>query len=64
MLFLKNMTADRRAQALLRQISELPSDTRKELLETLIEMYAEELGIYPPDDDDRALSHPTRVVEV
>jgi hypothetical protein len=51
------MTADERVEALIRRITELPPEAQEEVVETLIEMHAERLGIYAPDDA-RALPHP------
>lgn len=52
------MTADDRVEALFEQIIELPAATQAELIEALIEMRAEHLGIYNLDDNERiAIAH-------
>jgi len=52
------MTADERVAALIRRITELPPEAQEEVVQTLIEMHAERLGIYAPDDNEQALPHP------
>jgi hypothetical protein len=48
------MTSRSNMEDLFNQIVELPDDERAELVAALIEMRAENLGIYVLDDDDRA----------
>jgi hypothetical protein len=47
------MTAQEKVEALIRQAAELPEDAQAELVESLVEMRAEHLGIYHVDDDER-----------
>jgi hypothetical protein len=51
------MTADKRVEALIRQITELPPEAQEEVVQTLIEMHAERLGIYASDDAERPFPH-------
>lgn len=48
------MTTRQKMEALFRQITELPDTERSELLQALIDMHAEDLGIYSLSDDERA----------
>ena len=48
------MTIQDKVESLFQQITELPDEAQAELVQALIEMRAENLGIYALDDDDRA----------
>lgn len=48
------ITIDEKIESLVRQVIELPDEAQAELVQTLIEMRAEHLGIYRLDDDERA----------
>ncbi len=48
------MTTDDKVEALILQATELPEDAQAELVQLLVEMRAEHLGIYSSDDDERA----------
>jgi len=47
------MTTRERVEALIEQVSELPDDAQAEFVDSLLDMRAEQLGIYHLDDDER-----------
>ena len=47
------MTTQEKVESLIRQAAELPEDAQAELLQSLVEMHAEHLGIYHVDDEER-----------
>ena len=49
------MTTQRKVEELIRQVAELTDDAQQEVVQSLIEMRAEDLGIYQLDADERAL---------
>jgi hypothetical protein len=48
------MTTEQKVQSLIRQVAALPADAQSEVMQSLIEMHAEQLGVYQVDDDERA----------
>jgi hypothetical protein len=48
------MTTREMVDALIEQVSELPADAQAEFVDSLLDMRAEQLGIYHLDDDERA----------
>jgi len=48
------MTNNAAVEALIDQILDLPEEAQTELVETLLDLRAQHLGIYHLDDDDRA----------
>jgi hypothetical protein len=48
------MTTQQKVESLIREVSELPDDAQEELVQSLVEIRAEHLGIYHVDDDERA----------
>jgi transcriptional regulator of acetoin/glycerol metabolism len=48
------MASKRQLQNLVQRIAALPEDEQAELLQSLVEMRANHLGIYELDDDERA----------
>jgi hypothetical protein len=48
------MTSEKKVESLLRQIATLPEEAQAELLQTLVEMRSQHLGIYHVDDEERA----------
>jgi hypothetical protein len=48
------MTTREKVESLFEQVVELPDEAQAELVESLLEMRAQQLGIYHLDDDDRA----------
>jgi hypothetical protein len=48
------MTTQAKVESLIRQAAELPEEAQAELMQSLVEMRAQHLGIYRLDDDDRA----------
>ena len=48
------MRAQRKLDALLDEIAELPSATQAELMHEMVELYAEYFGLDPLDDADEA----------
>jgi hypothetical protein len=48
------MTTDDKVESLIQQATELPEEAQAELVQLLVEMRAEHLGIYSPDDEERA----------
>jgi hypothetical protein len=48
------MTTREKVDALIEQVSELPADAQAEFVDSLLDMRAEQLGIYHLDDDERA----------
>ena len=48
------MTTQQKVESLIRQATELPAEAQAELLQSLVEMRAQHLGIYHLDDDERA----------
>jgi hypothetical protein len=53
LLHSSHMTADEKVAALIEQITALPDDAQAELVDGLVAMRAEHLGIYHLDDDER-----------
>jgi len=47
------MTTRETVEALIEQVSELPADAQAEFLNSLLEMRAEQAGIYHLDDEER-----------
>jgi hypothetical protein len=47
------MTTREKVEALIEQVSKLPDDAQAEFVDSLLDMRAEQLGIYHLDDDDR-----------
>lgn len=50
---LLHMTTREKVEFLIEQVFELPADAQSELVESLLEMRAEHLGVYRLDDDER-----------
>jgi len=48
------MTTREKVEALFEQVVDLPDEAQAELVESLIDLRAQHLGIYQLDDDDRA----------
>lgn len=48
------MTIAKKVEDLIAAIAELPGDAQEELVQSLVEMRAERLGIYECDEDERA----------
>jgi hypothetical protein len=48
------MTTREKVESLFEQVVELPDEAQAELVASLLEMRAQQLGIYHLDDDDRA----------
>ena len=48
------MTTQEKVESLVRQVVALPEEAQEELVQALVEMRAEQLGIYQLDDDERA----------
>jgi hypothetical protein len=48
------MATREKVESLFEQVVELPDEAQAELVESLLEMRAQQLGIYHLDDDDRA----------
>jgi hypothetical protein len=48
------MTTREKVESLFGQVVELPDEAQAELVQSLIDMRAQQLGIYHLDDDDRA----------
>ena len=48
------MTTRSKVEALIRQAVELPDEAQAELVQALVEMRSQHLGIYQIDDDERA----------
>jgi len=53
------MTRKSTAENLLAQILDLPDEAQTELVETLLDLRAQQLGIYQLDDDERAALAPS-----
>jgi hypothetical protein len=52
------MTTQAKVESLIRQAAELPDEAQAELVQSLVEMRSEHLGIYHLDDEERAaLAH-------
>jgi hypothetical protein len=49
------MTIQEKVESLILQASELPEEAQAELVQSLVEMRSQNLGIYHLDDDDRAV---------
>jgi hypothetical protein len=47
------MTTREKVEALIEQVSELPDDAQAEFVDSLLDMRAEQLGIYHLDDEER-----------
>jgi hypothetical protein len=50
------MTTREKVEALMEQVSELPDDAQAEFVDSLLDMRAEQLGIYHLDDEREALA--------
>ena len=48
------MTTQEKVEALIQQAAELPEEAQAELVQSLVEMRSQNLGIYHLDDDERA----------
>jgi hypothetical protein len=48
------MTTQQKVECLIREVSELPDDAQEELVQSLVAIRAEHLGIYHVDDEERA----------
>ena len=48
------MTTQQKVESLIREVSELPDEAQEEIVQSLVEIRAEHLGIYHVDDDERA----------
>jgi hypothetical protein len=48
------MTMRQKVESLIEQVVELPDEAQAELVQSLIELRSQHLGIYHLDDDDRA----------
>jgi hypothetical protein len=48
------MTTAQKVQSLVRQVASLPEEAQAEIMESLIEMRAEQFGVYHVDDEERA----------
>jgi hypothetical protein len=48
------MTTQEKVESLIRQAAELPEEAQTELVQSLVEMRSQHLGIYHLDDDERA----------
>jgi hypothetical protein len=48
------VTTDEKVENLIQEAAELPEEAQVELLQSLVVMRAEHLGIYTLDDDERA----------
>ena len=47
------MTTREKVEALIEQVSELPDDAQDEFVDSLLDMRAEQLGLYHLDDEER-----------
>jgi hypothetical protein len=47
------MTTQEKVERLIAQVAALPDEAQAEILQSLVEMRAEQFGIYHLDDDDR-----------
>ena len=47
------MTTQEKVQALIEQVADLPDYAQAELVETLLDIRAQQIGIYHLDDDER-----------
>jgi hypothetical protein len=47
------MTTHEKVQALIEQVADLPEYAQREVVESLLDMRAQHLGIYHLDDDER-----------
>jgi hypothetical protein len=47
------MTTQQKVESLIRQAAELPDDAQAELVQSLVEMRSQQLGIYHLDEDER-----------
>ena len=48
------MTIAEKVEALINEVAELPEEAQAEVVQSLIELRSQHLGIYQLDDDDRA----------
>jgi isoaspartyl peptidase/L-asparaginase-like protein (Ntn-hydrolase superfamily) len=48
------MTTQAKVESLIRQAAELPDEAQAELVQSLVEMRSQHLGIYHLDDEERA----------
>jgi hypothetical protein len=53
LLHYSHMTTREKVESLIEQVVELPEDAQVELVDSLLELRAERLGIYHLDDDER-----------
>jgi len=47
------MTNHEKVESLISQVAELPDEAQAELVQSLVEMRSQHLGIYSRDDDER-----------
>ncbi len=47
------MTTQQKVESIIQQAAELPEEAQAELVESLVEMRSQHLGIYHLDDDER-----------
>jgi hypothetical protein len=47
------MTTQAKVEALIRQVADLPDEAQAELVQSLVEMRSQHLGIYHLDDEER-----------
>jgi hypothetical protein len=48
------MTTQQKVESLIRQTTELPEEAQEELVQSLVEMRSQHLGIYYLDNDERS----------
>ena len=48
------MSTQERVEALIQEVSELPEDAQAEVVQSLVEMRSQDLGIYHLNDEERA----------
>jgi hypothetical protein len=53
LLYCRYMTTQDEVEFLISQAAELPDEAQAELVQSLVEMRSQHLGIYSLDDDDR-----------
>ena len=59
------MTTQEKVEALIQQAAELPDEAQAELVETLVEMRSQHLGIYHLNDEEReALARSTEDIRL
>lgn len=47
------MTTQEKVQSIIQQVNELPGEAQAELVESLLDLRAQQLGIYHVDDEER-----------